>query len=130
MYKNITLIIIASCTIFILSSCSNIKNRTLEKKSYHKNGEVWEIWHENSSGLKHGKALTFYENGNKKTDAMFKNGYLDGLFLMWDRQGNEIANGIYKVGQPWEGKFISINESMQKVEFNKYKDGKLMKQNF
>ncbi len=127
MYKNKTLIVIAYCTIFILCSCSNTKNKTFEKKTFHKNGEIWEVWHENSGGLKHGKASTFYENGDKKTAAMFNNGYLDGAFLMWDRNENEIANGVYNAGQPWNGKFVSINEAMQKVEFNEYKDGKLIK---
>jgi antitoxin component YwqK of YwqJK toxin-antitoxin module len=89
------------------------------------NGQIREMWHENDAGYKHGKAITYHLNGQKSTEAEFVNGYLHGEFKMWDKAGNLLSDGVYKDGEPWNGKFIMIDEFNQKVNVKEYVDGKV-----
>ena len=108
------------------NGCGSSRQDVKQHRSVHPNGNPWEIWHEDSSGFKHGTAYTFYENGNRMTECMFERGYLNGAFMMWDRNGNTMANGRYRNGEPWDGTFISTANNGGRVEFHRYQNGKLI----
>ena len=107
-----------------LSGCG--KKPLTKKESFHPNGSIWEQWYEDAAGLKNGKALTYYNNGQLQTEAVFVNGYLHGEFVMWSRDGTEICRGTYKDGEPWSGTFVSVEEAQQRVAFSKYDQGRLV----
>ena len=51
----------------VVSICCGCARKDIKKqRTVHPNGNVWEIWHEDSAGFKHGKAKTFYENGKQE----------------------------------------------------------------
>ena len=113
--------------LFILGISLGCREATLIKKeSFHPNGNVWEVWHEDNTGFRQGKVLTYYENGQLQTEAVFENGYLNGEFVMWSKEGAELCRGTYKEGEPWTGTFVSIADSQQRVAFNKFENGKLI----
>ena len=105
----------------ILTGCR--KKTFKEMESFHPSGKVWERWYEDNDGFKQGKAQTYYENGQLQTEAQFVNGYLEGEFVMWSRNGKELSRGIYKKGDPWSGTFISVDDRQQQVVFKSYKNG-------
>ncbi len=123
-YRSIATATISVTLAVVLSACG--KGPLKEMSSDYPDGQVREEWSEDSSGIKQGTAITYYPNGKKQTEAEFKNGYLQGNFLMWDREGNKIADGIYKKGDPWEGTFVSVTSANRRVTFTTYKNGKLV----
>lgn len=105
-----------------LIGCSGVAEKP--QKSYHPNGNVWEEWTEDRAGLKQGKAVTYYPNGQKQTEAIFKNGYLDGEFVMWSKKGEELIRGTYRSGEPWDGDFVDGFDDKKQLIVKKFKDGK------
>ena len=48
---------------------------------------------------KHGPATWWYENGQKMREKNYKDGKLDGLFIVWNEKGKEIRRETYKDGE-------------------------------
>ena len=71
------------------------------------------------TGVRVGK----YENGQKKKEATYKDGKLDGLFTGWHENGQKAQEVTYKDGKP-EGLGIGWLENGQKWSEVTYKDGK------
>lgn len=59
------------------------------------------------------KGTFFYDNGNVLQEGTYKDGKLDGKWVMYDVQGNKKAMGFYRAGQKvgkwffWEEKALT-----------------------
>ena len=62
-----------------------------------------------------GKATWYYENGNLEQVAEYKNGLLDGEFISYDENGNQLSKGIYKENVPYEGSFCDMDQLLIRV---------------
>lgn len=111
--------------LMVLTACTGQKFQ--EHSQRHPNGKLWETWQEDSTGMKQGKGVTYYPDGNVQTEVHYKNDYLHGQFKMWDQKGNLIADGIYEDGKEWSGRFVFVDEQNQRVVFKEYEKGKLIK---
>lgn len=56
--------------------------------------------------IKHGLLEGFDENGMQRVEMLYSDGLPDGPFFLKDEKGNIVAQGIYKNGRPWDGKFL------------------------
>jgi antitoxin component YwqK of YwqJK toxin-antitoxin module len=107
-------------------------------KEYDKNGlvitlytyyngyqiEVIRINRSDNNGLKQGKWIDFYTNGNKKTEATYTNDKLNGVYKEYDLAGNVILEKHYFNGELFVPK---EEEIVLKAEVKRsfYPDGKL-----
>ena len=124
----IKLVFLLFVTAGVIGPMLGCGKETLEKmESFHPNGKIWERWYEDSAGNKQGKVQTYYPNGKLQTEADFMDGYLNGEFVMWSKDGDELSRGTYKNGDPWAGTFLSVDDMQQQVVFDKYEEGKLVK---
>lgn len=108
------------------------------KTTYYKSGKVMkEELH--SAGVKNGRSQEYYENGNPKEIAMFKNNEFDGQATQWFENAKTRSEGVYSKAQK-VGKWNFYHDNGQlavKAEFalNKpegswtffSRDGKVMK---
>lgn len=72
-----------------------------------------------------GKAIWYYENGKFDQIGNFENGIRQGEFMSYDVQGNLIAKGIYKDGNPYDGSFATPEWNAYHIDY--YIKGKLDK---
>jgi len=72
-----------------------------------------------------GKAIWYYENGKLEQIANYEKGILQGEFISYDVQGNLIAKGIYKDGDPYDGSFATLQWNANHIDY--YIKGKLEK---
>src|ERR1700744_519977 len=90
-------------------NCKDITNLILDYAQYEKictiNSYVYELF-----GLKEGKWIFLYENGNKLYEGEYKNGVKEGKWIMWYENGNKYNEGEYKNGKE-EGKWITWYKS-------------------
>jgi len=73
-----------------------------------------------------GKSTTWYESGQKKSEANYKNGKLDGKSTWWNKRGQKIRQKEYKSGK-LDGKLIEwfqFNGEIKREE--NYKNGKIL----
>ena len=123
--KSILLLCLFIGALGIVFGCG--KKTVEERESFHPNGTLWERWYEDSAGFKHGKAQTYYPTGQLQTEGEFLNGYLNGEFVMWSKEGRELSRGMYKDGEPWTGTFVTVDNMQKRVVFNTYHEGELVK---
>jgi antitoxin component YwqK of YwqJK toxin-antitoxin module len=71
-----------------------------------------------------GKVNEFYETGQLKEEVTFKEGKRDGIWKLWDENGNLMAEGIYKDGKDLNTVFKSWYENGQLSKQATLKDGK------
>ena len=69
-----------------------------------------------------GQYVTWYENGQKATEAMHKAGKKNGLATLWYENGQKWNEITYKDGNP-DGRFTGWHENGQKYFDGIYKDG-------
>ena len=69
-------------------------------RSYLKDNDILQKEHVfDKQGLKHGRQLTFHENGQRASEAMYVHGKVDGLYREWYGNGNrkiavEMIDGV------------------------------------
>ena len=90
--------------------CRRLKNRKFVREellatrwisrsefSVHKNGDKkWDV--EFKDGREHGKGVVWYENGRKKSEAMFTEGELVGS-ATWYESGQKESEATYREGR-------------------------------
>ena len=69
-----------------------------------------------------GKNLCKYENGQKYSEANFKDGKADGKLIWWYENGQQRGEGNYK-DDKLHGKFSLWNENGQLIFETTYEDG-------
>jgi antitoxin component YwqK of YwqJK toxin-antitoxin module len=65
----------------------------------------------------------YYDNGQKKEEANYKDGKKDGLRTLWHKNGQKMYEGNYRDGKV-EGVWTHWYDNSQKKEEANYKDGK------
>ena len=70
-----------------------------------------------------GKATSLYENGQKWSEANFKDGKLDGLAVGWHENGQKESEVNFKDGK-FHGLWTEWHKNGQKKSERNYKDGK------
>jgi antitoxin component YwqK of YwqJK toxin-antitoxin module len=55
---------------------------------FYKNGRIRSYWFANKEGRQHGESKSFYDNGQVLMESFYINGFLHGLFKLYDRNGN------------------------------------------
>lgn len=115
--------------------------------SWYSNGRTKNMYTYKNDVL-HGKFITWYEDGKKQSEGYYYNRYLAGRYLHWykdgnleeillsddgtelffvklfSKNGNLIAQCLYKNFKPWNGTLIKDG----KILPIKYKDGKKINQ--
>ncbi len=66
----------------------------------------------------------YYPNGNKKSEAVYKNDKRHGKYTVWHANGQKIEEGEFKDGK-LHGKYTVWYANGQKIEEGEFKDGKL-----
>ena len=66
--------------------------------------------------------VSYYGNGQKKSEFYYKNGKKDGLYTWWHENGQKKSEGHYKNGKKWVMTYW--DENGQKRLESHYKDGK------
>ncbi len=88
--KNI--IYIVCLVLFLVSSINAREGSQLEERD----GLMYEP---NKEEPFTGKYVTYYENGQKKSEGNFKEGKYDGLWTLWDENGNITKKETYSNGE-------------------------------
>ena len=70
-----------------------------------------------------GKSFALWENGQKRSEANWKDGKMDGLWMSWHENGQKGAETNFKDGKP-DGQTISWHDNGQKETEGNWKDGK------
>ena len=65
------------------------KNGLTTMKEFYKSGEISAIY-EIIDEKKHGKAVLYFESGEKKSELLYKEGKKNGLCLIYGKNGNVI----------------------------------------
>ena len=71
-----------------------------------------------------GKAVSFYDNGQKEAEVNYKDGKRDGLWTRWYKNGQKKSKGNCKDGKR-DGLWTDWYENGQKKSEENWKDGKL-----
>jgi len=58
-------------------------------------------------GVLHGKATSWYKNGNKRRQGFYKKGQISGKWIFWDEKGNKTMEANYE-NDSLNGLFISL----------------------
>ena len=74
-----------------------------------------------------GTVFSSYENGNKESEWMLKDGRLDGLYTLWYKSGRKWLQNTYKDGK-LDGLSIYWDRKEQLDTKRTYKDGELISQ--
>ena len=69
--------------------------------------------------------MSWHENGQKHTEANYKDGKLDGLWVVWHENGQKAVEANYKDGKE-EGLETQWHENGQNGIEKNYKDGTLV----
>jgi hypothetical protein len=67
-------------------------------------------------GKRHGAAISWYENGQRRWQGAYDNDVPAGTWRHWDAKGNLVAAGTYRNGKPWVGTFIERFQPPTKYE--------------
>ncbi len=76
----------------------------------------------NTRGERHGKVISWHDNGQKWLEEDYENGIKNGVFIEWYKSGKKSFKGNYKDGLP-DGKWIFWDEDGEKISTKIYKDG-------
>ena len=97
-------------------------------KWYNENGKLILI-SEMDGDKKDGEETSYYDDGQKKSEANYKNGFLEGLLVSWEGTGKKKSEIMYRGGKK-EGKGIFYHKSGNKRWEGYYKndviDGELI----
>ena len=74
-------------------------------------------------GEKHGKWITYYANGNKRSEGAYNRGKKEGLWLQYWPNGNTKSEGTFQNGL-FTGLYIAYHESGKRRLQGRYNDYK------
>jgi len=104
-----------------------IRNKELYNNGApHESGDIQEWYNEDGQLIlsqKDGCRSTYYENGQKKGEGIFKDGELDGLWTWWYENGQKEYVGTFKDGEK-EGLQTSWYENGWKMYETMYRNNK------
>ena len=89
------------------------------EKLQERDGLMYEV---NSTKPYSGKAISLYENGQKKGEGTFKDGKREGLFVYWHENGQKSQEETFKDGKR-EGLFVYWYENGKKKSEGTFIDG-------
>ncbi len=72
-----------------------------------------------------GTVFSLYDDGKKKSEGAFKNGYYNGKWTSWYANGQKYTEGTFK-DDYYDGKWTSWYENGQKYSEGIYKDGNVI----
>lgn len=84
--------------VVIICSCTNKQGEHLIQKKYYPNKQLME-YREFRNGMKNGKQIGYWENGNKRFEFIAKDDAYEGELKEWDRNGKLFHLAHYKDGQ-------------------------------
>lgn len=106
-------------TLTLIFSCSSQQ----EKTEFYPSGKISSKFETNSDGLKNGSYVTYYENGQKRSEGKYENDKQTGFWITWFENGNKSSEGKFDQGlQSGEWKFYHKNGKLQQI--NHYKNNK------
>ena len=109
-----TLLIITA--LMLIVGCS----KTIDvDKLVERGGLLYEV---NSDKPFSGEGVSYYSNGQKKSEGTFKDGGYDGKWTYWYENGQIRSEETYKDGKE-DGKWTRWHENGQKRSEGTYKDG-------
>ncbi|MBB74421.1 MAG: membrane-binding protein, partial [Planctomycetaceae bacterium] len=88
------------------------------------------LWYEGDSETPFtGVSVEKYENGQKREQATFKDGKLEGPYIFWHANGQKKGEGTFKDGKREGLQTIWYKNGQKNVE-RTYKDGRLVSETF
>ena len=72
-----------------------------------------------------GEVFSLHDDGKKKSEGAFKNGYYNGKWTSWHSNGQKYTEGTFK-DDYYDGKWTSWYENGQKYSVGIYKDGNVI----
>lgn len=106
--------------IIALSACNSLTEKTSDPYS---NGQVSSKYTVNDDGLKDGHYVTFYGDGQKRSEGEYQNDKQVGFWTTWFENGNKSSEGNFENGkQNGEWKFYYENGKLQQI--NHFVDNK------
>ena len=72
-----------------------------------------------------GEVFSLYDDGKKKSEGAFKDGYYNGKWTSWHSNGQKYTEGTFK-DDYYDGKWTSWYENGQKYSVGIYKDGNVI----
>jgi hypothetical protein len=109
---------------FLITSCKQKEKR----ESKYENGQVKEQYEvvkgDNGSYLKDGTYVLFYENGQKKEEALYEDNQLSGPYKKWHQNGKIQAEGAYK-SDSLEGLYKMYNKNGELESSYQFTNGKV-----
>ena len=72
-----------------------------------------------------GNVFSLYDDGKKKSEGAFKDGYYNGEWISWHSNGQKYTEGTFK-DDYYDGKWTSWYENGQKYSVGIYKDGNVI----
>ncbi|MCC6372811.1 MAG: toxin-antitoxin system YwqK family antitoxin [Bacteroidia bacterium] len=104
----------------ILLSCSSTQEKFGDP---YQNGQISSKYTVTSDGLKNGPYVTFYENGQKRSEGNYEGNKQVGYWITWHDNGNKSSEGSFENGlQTGEWKFYYSDGKLQQI--NHFKNDK------
>jgi len=98
--------------ILFLVSCSNKDVRV----EYYSNGQIHLKCEISANGVRDGAYISYYQNGQKRSEGNYKNDKQTGFWITWHENGNKSSEGSYKNGlQTNEWRFYYKNGKLQQI---------------
>ena len=72
-----------------------------------------------------GDVFSLYDDGKKKSEGAYKDGYYNGKWTSWHSNGQKYTEGTFK-DDYYDGKWTSWYENGQKYSVGIYKDGNVI----
>jgi antitoxin component YwqK of YwqJK toxin-antitoxin module len=114
--------------ILIITSCNQPQEVKTDKKVIIEYGKLYRdkgFYHyKESKELFTGKAISNYRSGEKHKEINFKDGRLDGLYILWHKNGIKKREIGYKLDRR-DGKYTSWFTNGKKHFEMEYKNGRL-----
>ncbi|WP_028889531.1 toxin-antitoxin system YwqK family antitoxin [Tenacibaculum ovolyticum] len=106
---------------------ANKKIKIGESVSFNKHGKMNVLNFYNKEGRKHGRAQTWFDNGNKNIEGIYLEGKREGVWKLYHYNGKLASKGVFKKDSLLKTSFY--NSLGNKIEF-KYDDFKIKKPKF
>lgn len=83
------------------------------------NGNPQFEYYQNEKGEKHGHYISYFENGNKRSEGEYNNGIQINKWTYWHESGNLLSEGVLDINGKEEGEwyFYFPNGILQQQEF-------------
>lgn len=101
------------------SQSKSVNASALNSDKYYPNGQIKLEGKLDSKGLKNGKWTSYFENGQKNSESVFKNGVNHGASMVWYPNGNVRYFGDYHNGER-TGDWVFYNEKGEVIKTDSY----------